>query len=234
MSEQGQVDTEQFRKEVGKVFQPSKHEIDLATQQFFLPFKRDVFTFLEKNEKVQIELGNHKLDLEKTSKFIHPRVGISSNYINERFISIAFKARQYAIDDGFAPGIVFWIDLISGLSSPIGGLLLAESSKDEKTDTTWAGIRIYEDSSGKRFSYDQAASARLGLLAEDKKVESLLKQDPTGFSVVDYYVDTVLKESLVEPELKPLCVPEYAIAGGNLAREIYHKIYPLTENLAQT
>lgn len=61
------------------------------------------------------------------------------------------------------------------------------------------------------------------------KVIELLKQDPSGFSVIDWQINRLKTQG--SPQIKSYEIPKAVIAGAELGRDLYRKIYPKVVSL---
>lgn len=106
-------------------------------------------------------------------------------------------------------------------------LLLAEG---EISGEAQANIAETVSTVGEIFSTPTSEQAQRFLMyqKEAKKDADLLKQDPSGFTLIDDYL-----KDLAEETLTPLS-EEYVMAGAKLAADLYKSVYQISRKLTYT
>lgn len=129
-----------------------------------------------------------------------------------------------ALRDGQIPFFRFFFDLRYGLRTTMMILLLAEG---EISGETQADIAETVSTTGEIFSTPASEQAQRFLMyqREAKKDADLLKQDPSGFTLIDDYLKDLGKETHA-----PLS-EEYVQAGARLAADLYKSVYQISSKL---
>lgn len=231
-NEQQLAERHRLRERVAGLYSPKEDEIQWVLTNWVTDIDRASFTHLKKTGKVKKELKELARE-QRAAKNPLSQVLLTCEYIGEKFLQPTEDQYFDAVKEEDTFAIVFWDDLSYGIKIPIGGIHIAERRRIDQTpldNLDWTAIRLSESFIGK-ISYKQAATFRLRLSEEEVYLQRLLREDPSGFSIVDHYVDVVFEESLTNADSSLPRVAKYIRAGTGLARKIYKEVYPFTEGL---
>lgn len=131
-------------------------------------------------------------------------------------------------------GMVLWYDIGDGVIMSINQIKFAENEIRGDTERYVAGsVEAYEPSVVKAAELYVVAAPYLQ--NEARLLGNLLKDDPTGFAILDKTVANLRAEAKGEQVdlhfLAPFHVPQFVIAGAEFARKLYRTIYPIAAQL---
>ena len=122
------------------------------------------------------------------------------------------------------PAYRFFFDLYYGLRTTMFTLLLAEREISGEAQSDIANA-ISTEGKILSMSVSEQVQRSLAYSREAERDSSLLKQDPSGFMLIDDYLTDLQKETF------SLLSEEYVMTGANLAADLYKSVYQISTNL---
>lgn len=186
------------------------------TEDKFLSFVR------ENNGRVREDLSHAKDTLRKVGEPA-PRPAICSTFLK---FSIVYNLEQQAVRYGGVDIVVE--DVALGASIVANAFFVAVQEIEGKTEE---GFQKLSSEGGDSRSLEGRVKAYLLSVNYAQIAADKLKEDPSGFSLIDYVVDEMLQKEFNLAVPRSLAVPEFVRAGADFARKVYKEIYPLSEGL---
>lgn len=139
------------------------------------------------------------------------------------------KRAEECLKERQIPGFRFFYDVYNGMSNTSATIAAAE---DELRGGSDQAILAYLDNTRSAFNAelsiteDAETYANFSVIVSD--LAKNLQSDPTGFSLVDYYI-SMLAEFQKGSSSKTS--PKYELVGAELARDLYKELYGMAGEL---
>lgn len=213
-----------YRKKIGK---PSQQEIAAYTEKVFQPLREDALKIKNQMD----EMRPYLTQLYEWHTSTHRRNPARPTLIGHALLSTIHDQYQAQASNSFTrqdiPSFRFFYDIESGMTYSIGTIFQIEVELRGEVDNTYKGFLDYMSNEGIEQSDSDNVNQYLKLRNNGQVAVDLLKKDPSGFTLVDF---------IVESEDLPLNInlegcPEYKKIGRELTRDLYKLIYPMTSHL---
>lgn len=186
------------------------------TEDKFLSFVR------ENNGRVKEDLSRARDILRKVGEPA-PRPAICSTFLK---FSIVYFLEQKSVENGGVDILVKDVTLGAGIVA--NAFFVAVQEIENKTEEGFQ--KLSSEPTDSRPLEDRIKAYLLSVNYAQRAADKL-KEDPTGFSLIDYVVDEMLQKEFKLVVSRSFAVPEFVWAGADFARRVYKEIYPFTENL---
>jgi len=152
------------------------------------------------------------------------RLSLSASAVLVSAIRLQEFAKQ-SFDSKLIPGYRFLFDFYIGMRHTLNALLLADNESRAETqivDVVSSAADVLTT------TIPEQADAYLSVKERVKQDAALLKEDPSGSSLLDNHLQRVNSgEFLWESQSK-----DYVLAGATLAAELYRSVYKISAKLA--
>lgn len=225
---------EQFYKQYDlrqtTLYKPSEQDINFLIASRIEPYKQQIATITQAQ---QSELRGQLTDFRE---FLRKQTGVNPSrpILCARVLSetLSKSLNQMALDShqaGNKSDFVFWFDVAHGITVTASAIILAEEYiRDNADNIITDRIVRFEEYKEKPTAPDVETERYLAMRAEGKEYADLLIEDPSGFLLVDTFVELVKQYKM---RIMPHQIPQYVVAGSELAQAAYKATYPWTENL---
>lgn len=213
---------------------PSVEELLGIKNRFPLMFsEKDFLDSLEKGKGLlQNELRKYREEMEKQTGKKLSRPALCADHLLVLSANVSHLALACREEENI-PGFIAFHDISIGISNIASSLLSAEEEIAEDSDRNIIGaIDEVADWMSTPMSTGERAERYLTIKRRDQNLMPLLIKDPSGFLLVESVVGQ-LKEKFNQPKSPEptFLIPEFVIAGAELATKTYKTLYPLTEEL---
>jgi hypothetical protein len=168
-----------------------------------------------------------------------PRPLICSRAIMQDWVvaSMEVGLHEYSLGEIGIGTFIFWYDVAEGLVHTIGGISMALEAGKESMYRIMKFISEQKRENRGTIPKHQQKIDVSRWRAEAARAAQLLRDDPSGFTLIDEVVVEMKAEASGRPlhkdllSIEPFQIPEFVIAGVQTAQTLYKTLYPLTENL---
>lgn len=203
---------------------------------------RESESLIPEEIKELIDLTSFELDFMKSAltqenarqrvKEILSEVGFSLPQAIAIFIREGSELFQYNawVDlEGGKPTFLFWHDFTQGMSFVSSLVTVAEGDIAGKTDEMIISTLETEDIEGRKYVQTQTEFF-LNMRSGVKRWSDLFVEDPSGFTLVDEYINFA-DEEFGKPQsdrshfIPIFTTPDFFLMGARFARDLYHAAY---------
>lgn len=216
---------------------PTPRAIDEILRTIIQPFARETQEIINDDKFVSSVVTDAKekfyREADKVSETRPSDVYIAFGFVYDVFQRILEDKILYASQSRDTQNFVTWYDVAHGSIEtsrrPLEAELVVSQSPDSFVIARIRSTAELIEKLGKQVSPAIEADVYLALVADMQEMEELLKRDPSGFTVLDDYIKQ-LKENPNRPGFPrrfapPPVVPEFFIAGAELAAMVYKAAY---------
>ena len=226
------------REQVGKQYQPSRADVNMVMSEYY-PSVRRTMDAPRTNPHGFVEmLKTIKQNWTKTNETPPSKPLLASLPISER-VEWLMEVADNAIKQNNRLFYVFCYDVARGIDLTTKMISFAENAIKQGTDVVLEPESEVDEflsskDIGVNVSIGKQANTHLSLINDLADAVTLLKEDPTGYLLIEEAAKRARKQSnrfRYPPALPSGYVPEFTAAGADLAEQTYKAIYKLTDGI---
>ena len=226
------------REQIGKQYQPSRADVDMVMREYYPSVRRTMDAPSTTPQEFVDMLRTIKQNWIKTNGTPPSRPLLTSLPISER-VKWLMEVSDNAIKQDERLLYIFCYDAALGIDLTTHMIGFAENTIKQDTDIVLGPESEVDEflsskNIGINVSVGKQVNAHLSLINDLADAATLLKEDPTGYLLVEEAAKRARKQSnrfRYPPALPSGHVPKFIAAGADLAEQAYKKIYKLTDGI---
>lgn len=209
--------------------QPSPEEVASYLKVFVRTRENMMQSIMDKPEEVLGALSELKSALSKEKGKTPSRVRLCGEYLKLLLVSPYHEMSWKALFEDKQSSYRFYYDLYTGAGCLTGKLLEVEAEIAEGAERF---VVDYIDETNQVLPYQspgEQADEYLALIKDMRQWAEILKNDPSGFSVVDRFIGDLRKTP--DKTLSSNHAREYVLAGAQFAGVLYKALWQIAGGL---
>ncbi|HYT42969.1 MAG TPA: hypothetical protein VEP90_11550 [Methylomirabilota bacterium] len=165
------------------------------------------------------------------------RAVIAGRVLTDQILTSTLDIAAERYNSGLLPNFVMWYDVADGIQEAGAPLFMAINELRGNTEQKMKQSKALQGEYGTQPTPPivQGISDSMWR-AEVASATRMLQEDPSGFTLIDASVEELKTQARGERagyrrRMHSYQIPEFVIAGAEMAQAVYKAVYPLTENL---
>lgn len=212
---------------------PPDRQKRIALDHIFKPYAEEIIQAVrERGPLVRQQLAYLRKEVMDTGE--NPsRPQVCSRYLLQGIVVPLQDTVFDTYREGGPEDFVFWHDVRFGVNYVLSRIVIAESSiRGDADRQAIEGIDSVQRKLGVSASLSRQTEAYLRMTSEATGAELLLRQDPSGFLLIEETLKQLRNPRSRTHDQKTIMeslVPDYILAGAGFAQKAYRQIYPLSD-----